>query len=215
MKHSTISLLAILIIVFSSTVASAGWLVFHKPAFRGKVIDAETKGSIEGAVVVAVYKTHSIIGTPAGGWSSVIKVKETLTDKSGEFSFPSYTTVMNPNATDYYTDFIIYRPGYGSFPNHRISPPRSLSRDTEENFFSADNFGKQGDVRIAIGKNRGDKRRVTYGVVELPQLSMKTRDERRKALPGGYPTDLTSENAPLLYKSINDERRKLGLGETN
>ncbi|MBI3583826.1 MAG: hypothetical protein HY096_07745, partial [Nitrospinae bacterium] len=29
------------------------WMVYHKPAFKGKVIDAETKKPIEGAVVVA------------------------------------------------------------------------------------------------------------------------------------------------------------------
>ena len=36
------------------------WMGYHKPEFHGKVIDAETKEPIEGAVVVAVYEKKSI-----------------------------------------------------------------------------------------------------------------------------------------------------------
>ena len=39
-----------------SPTSSQAWLIYHKPAFKGKVIDAETKKPIEGAVVVVVYK---------------------------------------------------------------------------------------------------------------------------------------------------------------
>jgi hypothetical protein len=44
---------------------------------------------------------------------------------------------------------------------------------------------------------------------------MKTIEEKLKALPGGYPSYLSSENSPLFHRAINDERRKLGLGEVN
>ncbi|MBN2568169.1 MAG: hypothetical protein JXB42_01940 [Deltaproteobacteria bacterium] len=208
MKHSTTCLMAFICIFFFSTTASAGWLVFHKPAFRGKVIDAETKESIEGAVVVAVYNTHTIISGPAGGDTSVIKVKETLTDKSGEFRFPSYTRLMQPNAIDFDTEFIIYRAGYGNFPRQRISPPKGLPSDTLEQYFLEDQFGKEGEVTITTGKKRGSKPRVIYGVVELPK--MQTREERLRAKPR-RPTDFGSKKLPLLYKAINEERKNLGL----
>jgi len=200
--------MAVLLTFFFVTTAFAGWLIFHKPAFRGKVIDAETKVPIEGAVVVAIYRTQSIIGSPAGGWTSIIKVKETMTDKSGEFSFPAYTKSTNPNAIDSDTAFIIYKSGYGK----RITPPSGISRETLEHFFSADDFGKQGEVEIEIGDDRGSTQSVTYGVVELPKVQTK-KERLRAILVLGTPGRLRSKQLPLLYKAINEKYRQLGVSE--
>lgn len=181
---------------------SSAWLIYNKPAFKGKVIDAETKEPIEGAVVVVIYKTHTIIGSPAGGDSSIIKVKETLTDKSGEFNFPSYTTVTNPNASEYYADFIIYKPGYAgdaNYPKYQINPPSFVDW---EKFFSEE-YGTKKEIY-----KRSRSAIVTYGVVELPRV--KTKKERLRAKPS-RPTDVGSKELPLLYKAINDERKRLGL----
>jgi len=210
MRQLAIFILSILVMVFIATTSVAGWLVFHKPAFRGQVIDAETKEPIEGAVVVVVYRTHTIVGGPAGGWSTDIEVKETLTDKSGEFKFSPYTTLMNSNATDYYSDFIIYKPGYGNFPDSRLSPPKHISRESEEHFFLAKIFGTEGEVLIVIGPDQDKKRIVKYGLVELPRL--KTKEERLRAIPGS-PTEFRSEKLPLLYRAINEEGKRFGLGE--
>ena len=98
MNKMLIFFILLFILISDYTLSYAGWLIYHKPAFKGKVIDAETKEPIEGAVVVVVYKKHSLISGPGGGYSSVIKVKEILTDKNGEFYFPSYTTVIQPNS---------------------------------------------------------------------------------------------------------------------
>jgi len=204
MKHIRAILPAILLIIIFSTTAFADWIIFHKPAFRGKVIDAETKEPIEGAVVVAVYRTESIISGPGGGWTTVIKVKETLTDAAGEFRFPSYTTFMNPNAKEDYTDFIIYKPGYagdGNYPKYKINPPSFVDL---EKFFS-ENYGKTREV-----KRRSRSAVVTNGVVELPKL--KTKKERLRAIPG-RPTGFRSKKLPLLYKAINEERNRYKLGE--
>jgi len=202
MRQLAIFILSILVMVFIATTSVAGWLVFHKPAFRGQVIDAETKDPIEGAVAVVVYRTHTILGGPAGGWSTDIDVKETLTDKSGEFRFPSYTTLMNPNATDYYTGFIIYKPGYGSFPGFQVSPPPPYVGHESH-------FSERRGARIEFQR---DSKTVSFiaGIIELPRL--KTKEERLRAIPGS-PTEFRSEKLPLLYRAINEEGKRFGLGE--
>jgi hypothetical protein len=53
----------------------ASWLICHKPEFKGKVIDAEAKQPIEGAVVVAKYFKHPIITGSAGGSASITPIK--------------------------------------------------------------------------------------------------------------------------------------------
>ena len=199
MKHLMIFLIVIMLIISFTTLAFAGWLIFHKPAFRGKVIDTETKEPIEGAVVVVVYEKH--VYGPSGGYTSVIKVKETLTDRKGEFFFPSYTTGIHPFSREEEAGFIIYKPGYGNFPNFQVSPPTFVDWDK---FFSEDYGTKK------VARKRSKSATVTFGVVELPQL--KTRKERLRAIPGG-PTDFGSKELPLLYKAMNEENKRFGLGE--
>lgn len=109
-----ILIFSMLLVAFMATSSEAGWLIYHKPEFKGKVIDAETKEPIEGAVVVVVYNKHTLISGPGGGYTSVIKVKETLTDKNGEFYFSPYTTLIQPNSVEDTAEFIIYKPGYKS-----------------------------------------------------------------------------------------------------
>ena len=96
MKKTLIFFISAVVLFINCTPSNAGWLIYHKPEFKGKVIDAETKEPIEGAVVVVVYNKHSLLSGPGGGYSSVIKVKEALTDQNGEFHFPSYTTMIQP-----------------------------------------------------------------------------------------------------------------------
>ena len=117
-----IIVLSTLLIIAFTTSASAGWIIFHKQEFRGKVIDAETKEPIEGAVVVATYQKYPIISGPGGGSPSIVKIKETLTDKKGEFYFPRYTTIIQPLAREVETVFIIFKPGYGSHPWRQVPP---------------------------------------------------------------------------------------------
>jgi hypothetical protein len=187
----------------------SGYLLFHKPPFRGKVIDAETKKPIEGAVVVAVYKNY-FCGFGAGGGSEVAKVKETLTDKNGKFFFSSYSTIILPFLKEDYTTFIIYKPGYGRLPHNRIHSLSRVSLDQKETYFLAENFGKKGKVRVLEFGKRNSFRKVTFGVVE--KMPLKTRKERLRAFPSA-PTDFRSKKLPLLFKAINEENRRFGLGE--
>ena len=56
----------------------------HAKTFKGRVIDADTKEPIEGAVVVAVWGTETT--TPTATHSNLKDLKECLTDKNGEWS---------------------------------------------------------------------------------------------------------------------------------
>jgi len=196
---SFLLLFALLIMAFP-VVCQAGWLIYHKPPFKGKVIDAETKAPIAGAVVVATYY-KSTMGVPHH-YSSIINVQEALTDSNGEFSIPSYTTLIQPLSVSFFVDFIIYKPGYGNFPHQHLSPQKLGVR--AEDFFSGE-YGKEGELPWLDKKIK-----VTFGIVELPKLQ--TKEERLRAIPNS-PGDLTFKELPLLFKSINEERHNFGLQE--
>lgn len=209
--------------VFLSFVATPShafwWMGYHKPAFQGKVIDAETKEPIDGAVVVVIYKKYPIISGPGGGSQSIMDIKETLTNAKGEFNFPSYTTIIQPFSIEGSADFIIFKPGYGSFPDGRVSPPKMWLHDVPpgnsrywdrnlsfEEFFS----GEVGRVKElwasepwGMDEKQPQKTNLAMGVVELPKL--KTREEMERRMLG-FPTDFGPKELPLLYKAYEEEK---------
>jgi hypothetical protein len=103
-------IMTVLFLFISSTTTHASWLIYHKPEFKGKVVDLETNEPIEGAVVVAIYEkaTHGPVDTVTSSFDA----REALTDNKGEFKIPSYTTFISPISTSYDVEFIIFKPGY-------------------------------------------------------------------------------------------------------
>jgi hypothetical protein len=203
MKKPRILLLIIMFLtIVSAAPCFASWLIYHKPEFRGKVIDAETKEPIGGAVAVAIYFKYPIISGPGGGSASIIHIKETLTDEKGEFYIPSYTAMIQPNSVEDDTRFIIYKPGYGKFPHQRTSPPKPMSSPAIEKFFLKDSFGKEGEIVLDFEPFK--KAYGTYRVVELPRL--KTKKDRLRAIPSP-PSDF-KKDCPLLYEAINAEYKR-------
>jgi len=199
----TKNILSILIVVLTGICFTApcfaGWLVFNKLAYRGRIIDAETKEPIQGAVVVAMYSVDYYIGPPAGSNPTMIHIKETLTDEKGEFYIPSYTTPMGPNSYELTTEFIIYKPEYGNYPRWQTSPPYFVNAD---DFFSGE-LGTTGEIQ-----RKSKVVSFIYGVVELPRL--KNEEERARAVPPP-PTD-KKKDTPLLYNAINEEAKRFGWG---
>lgn len=189
---------------------AGGWLIYSKPEFKGKVIDAETKEPIEGAVVVAVYSKQAIRVAPESV-GITIDVKETLTDKDGNFRIPSYTTMIDPFSWSKQVTFIIFKPGYGTFPDWRVRPPKGMSLETSfEKFFSGE-VGVEKEVWVItdpwkIG-SESKKEKVAFGIVELPKL--RTREERWKATPG-HITEM-KDKTPLLNKLLDEEYKALGI----
>lgn len=182
MKRLNISLLMAFIVMAAFGALQPAWA---DGPYRGKVIDAETKEPIEGAVVVAVWmkNVYRIIDST----EVFAEAKETLTDKNGEFVIPGYkwTSIffyfgIQP------PEISIFKPGYGSFPRYQVSPnPKQSNAALLEPF-------------------------KTHGLVELPRL--KARQERLEVLDSYNVGALVPhEKIPDLIELNNIERKNLGL----
>jgi hypothetical protein len=199
------SIIAIVVLIVAYHL---GWIIYHKPAFHGRVIDAETKEPIEGAVVVAIYEAFPIIHMPGGGSNKRIGVQETLTGKKGNFHIPSYTTIIFPFWARAGVDFVIYKPGYGSWPGLNVRPIEKMSRWAVEHFFSTKQIGEPGTI---VEKwEEWEKYDVTFGVVELPKL--KTWEERTRSMGSAdLHREFSTKKIKNLMRLINEERKNLGL----
>ena len=183
-----------LILCFLSTSACAA-------TFKGRVIDADTKEPIEGAVVVVSWSEER--ATPTGSTTRLKDVKETLTDENGEwviqgpkgrdmgnisaiFTLLTGTYITNP------PEFIVFKPGFCSWPA---------------------GFG----IEACKGKIKPEGNdKVAEGMtVELPRLT--NREERLRAQriwPSQLGGDKESARKIIkLLRLLNEERRYLGIPE--
>jgi hypothetical protein len=215
MRKMHISVIALLLFIwFVSTVEAKERFIYSKPAFKGRMIDNETKEPIEGVVIVAVYwEGYSFCLNPGGCNPSIAEVAETLTDKKGEFYIKPFTTWMGPFGYTSKIDFIIYKPGYACYPEsmgkNLIKP---LDIVDQEDLFSKE-IGTKGTVTYPEWSGYAKDRKTTtiettFGIVELPKL--KSKEERLRAFPY-TPSDCRSKELPLLFKATNEERKTLGL----
>ena len=199
-KSATIIALAV-IVWFAFSANAYAWLYYSKPAFCGRVIDAQMKTPIEGAVVVVIYYKYDF-GLGAGGNSVPMKAKETLTDKKGEFFFPAYRAIINPIRGDSYVEFIIFKPGYKAIDDLNALP----TKISDEKYFAIkrDMIGKEGEVKYVEGDTLYSYK-GPLGLVPLERVI--TREERRKTRPssGG----LEKYQLPLFFKLLDDEYKYL------
>ena len=171
-----------------------GALLISTPAigatYKGRVIDADTKKPVEGAVVVAQW-----VGEQAGitgGTSRVEDVKETLTDKNGDWSIrgPRRTRSLFLQGIyrcftfltgGYYTmppEFIVFKPGYCSWPK---------------------GFGIK-DCKEKLGPI-GSNRIIEGETVEMPQLLIRNRETLLQNIPF---TVADTDKMPI-YKKLLDQ----------
>lgn len=185
-------LLATIVLFISAT---ATWAA----TFKGKVIDADTKQPIEGAVVVAAW--YEAGATVAGPTSRLKDVKESLTDKRGEwviegpkgrelgfftsiFTFVTGIYITNP------PNFIVFKPGYCSWPEgFMIDACKGTIRP-------------EGNHRVAAGE-----------MVELSILN--NREDRLRAQRIGpiFNGKELINKQPNFIRLLNEEKRKLGIPE--
>ena len=169
-----------------------GWLVYHERSFKGKVIDAETKEPIEGAVVVAQYYINML--GPTGSHSTLTDVREALTDKRGEFSIPSLTKFINPIAVGDNTFFLIWKPGY-------------KQEEIKDAYFFTKIPGTIETLPVQTEKGF-EMKPLRLGIVEIVKLT--TREERRKTIPTPRGEFSDFKKQKQFIKLINEERKLLG-----
>jgi hypothetical protein len=150
--------------------------------YRGQVIDAETKAPLVGAVVVALWWRNRVY--PFHSVAEHYAVRETVTDAEGRFLLDAKDVEEGAPRRTYHPEFLIFQPGYGSYPKKYVSP-RGFTGGIFE---------------------RPDT------VVELPRLA--DREDRRKHLwlfgPHSY-SDKPFRDLPELMRRINTERIAIGL----
>lgn len=169
--------------------AEAGWFSYEKPGYKGKVISAETKKPIRGAVVAVYYETmpYAIFG----GKVRCLHVGEVLTGENGDFEIPSFETTVSPLTRDGKVGFIIYKPGYASYPDGiRLC-------EAPEVYFSAEKSGTPGECR-----QHGGLHKFVFGEIELPGAT--SGYERRAAVPG-LPFFCEPGRFPTLNEMIQEE----------
>jgi len=168
-------------IIIGMVILIAVTCTYAKGPWRGRVIDAETKQPIEGASVVAVWEKEWA-GLGAGAISKFLDANETITDKNGDFeipwkyflSVPYFRKIDGPY-------FTIYKPGYGSFPWHQVSPSHDL---------------------VAVFEGSG-------ATVELPKA--KNNYERLKFMQHAeLPIDAPDTCVPILKRLKENESKVLG-----
>ncbi len=155
--------------------------------FKGRVLDLETGGPIEGAVVFLRFYTQFQL-SPGGPVAKYADAIEVVTDHNGEFSIPTHKVEAfrllhgwEPECT-----VKIFKPGYGVFPHHKNAKPKFKPT-------------------YSIPEDQ-------YNVVWLPKL--KTKEERKENLydVGGYSRgDVPMEKQRIYFDMYNAEREFLGL----
>ena len=150
--------------------------------YRGKVIDADTRAPLVGAVVVAHWYRDRI--APFHSVMEHYAVREVLTDADGVFLIDAKHIEEGAPKRTYHPEFLIFMPGYGSFPRFQKEPT-----------------GFIGGVFEGAGV-----------VVELQRLE--SPEARRRQLLGISPMDFTDKpltEVPELMKKIDEERVSIGL----
>lgn len=161
---------------------------YYMGAYQGRVVDINTSAPIEGAVVIAVYKSMS--NSPAGALSQEIDAQETLTDANGEFYLPEISVHGSRYAGHPWGKLKIFKPGYGT----NIHP--KSSRLCMEN-------GNWVECPMQYDK---------YMLYKLPKLN--TTQERKNNLPHSS-SFIPPEKQFLFLQAIDNERINLGLQPLN
>ena len=150
--------------------------------YRGLVLDSETKAPLAGALVVARWVRERVY--PFQVNTEHYAVRETVTDVNGRFVMEVKDIEQGAPRHTRKPEFLVFLPGYGSFP-HGFTAPKG---------FLAGLFEGSGTT------------------IELPRLT--SRDQRLKVLSWASPhrlSDNPERDLPLLTKAVEDERVLLGL----
>jgi len=161
-----------------------GWeryLDGYRGPYRGRVIDADTKAPLVGAVVVAYWSRDRTM--PFHSVNEAYAVRETVTDADGRFELSGRDVEEGAPRRTRRPEFHIFRPGYGAYPWYQRAPSGLL---------------------------RGVFERPDT-TVELPRLDSRQRrvESLDKLEPHRF-SRRPFRDVPQLTQAFNEERAALG-----
>lgn len=162
-----------------------GWdryLDRYRGPYRGQVIDAETKKPLAGAVLVALWRRDRMY--PVHIVTEHYAVREIVADSDGRFLLEAKDIEDGAPRRVRRPEFLIFMPGYGSFPGFQKAPT-----------------GFTGGVLEGAGST-----------IELPLLV--GREERRRHLREISPHSLSDQpfkDLPQFMIRVNEEHVAVGL----
>jgi len=189
------------IVILSLFIAMGTCVCGKDRTYHGRVIDADSKEPIEGAVVVAEWKTERT--TPTATHTNLKDVKECLTDKNGEWSISGpkgRADELIPGLSLFipYTKepiFTIFKPGYCSWPlGFYINACK-------------DKLKPGGNGKIIEGES-----------IELPKLTNRENRLEAQRIGSSFLTEtmVDKERAKKIRNFLhllNEEKKRLGLDE--
>ena len=150
--------------------------------YRGLILDSDTKAPLAGAVIVARWVRERVY--PFQVNIEPYAVRETLTDFAGRFVMDAKDIEESAPPRTRKPEFLVFLPGYGSFPRGYTAPKG----------FLAELFEGAGTT------------------IELPRLI--SRRERLDVLSSASPyrfSETPHKSLPQLLQAVNAERIALGL----
>ncbi len=187
MKKSLTIYLHLLSLILSIIFLSGCTISKDYGPYEGKVVDAKTNDPIEGAVIFIKFYTdaYGSLGGPSPKFADSIQL---LTDKNGEFKIPIHKvkTFRLLNTWDPFEMVIIFKPGYGAFPEH---PECSRDHPKEKHMLPQN----------------------IYTTVKLPKLETNEERKRNLAYTLYGKSFIPYEKQETILKLINIEREKLGM----
>lgn len=162
-------------------VGCAGHLVYLSGPYRGKVIDAETKQPLSGAVVLAIWYREVPVA-PHGPAVDYHDALEVLTDAQGEFTVPARTHLTTIGKIRE-PDLVVYYPRYAFYPSLNAHPQ-----------------GKE--AHLAYG--------LKFFHVELSRLTTREQ-RISAGHPSIWVSKVPEARMPNLVRLVNKERHDLGL----
>src|SRR5262245_3114236 len=152
--------------------------------YHGRVVDAETKQPLEGAVVTVIWMKAPF--SLMDGVKDFHQARETLTDADGRFAIDA-----KPNwairSVDRRPEIIVFKPGYGRYPDMYWRLPIGTRLGTIEEELQA-------------------RRPVT---IELPKLQ--TRPELALFASPSLPSRVPDDEVPILRRLTDELRVSLGM----
>lgn len=100
-------LLAVFLIL-AGMASGCAYIVRYDGTYQGKVVDADTREPIEGAIVLGTWYTES--PTVAGAHTDYYDARETATDKNGAFTIPGQGLRIMSRILP--MDVMIFKAGY-------------------------------------------------------------------------------------------------------